>query len=58
MIFTSSLADPNIWLKSPTEKYVIQYYTYILGYVENIITLDKEPHKFMYMSMEKFTANN
>ena len=53
MGFASSLDDPGIWFKASLEKYCNQYYTYILVYLDNIIIVDKDPHKFMSMLMEK-----
>ena len=52
MVFTSLVADPDVWFKAPTEKYGNQYCTYILVYVDDILIVDKDPHKFMYMLMD------
>ena len=41
MGFTSFITNPDIWFNSSTEKYINQYYTYILVYVDDIIIMDR-----------------
>ena len=40
-----------------TDKDGNQYYTIILIYVDDVIILDKDPHKFISMLMDKYTVN-
>ena len=54
--FTYFLANPDVWLKSSTEKDYNGNYTYILVYVDDILILDKDPRKFMSMLMENNTV--
>ena len=56
MGFTSLLANPDICFKVSTDKDSNQYYKYILVYVDDIIIVDKDSHKFISMLMDKYTV--
>ena len=56
MVFKSTLADPDVWLKTVMASDGFKYYTYILVYVDDIIMFDKYPRKYMSMIEEKYTV--
>ena len=43
MGFTSSLADPNMWYKPMTREDGTKYYSYLLIYVDDVISIDVDP---------------
>ena len=47
--------DTDIWFKAQMEKDGNQYYKYIIVCVDDIIIVDKDPHEFMSMLMQKYT---
>ena len=42
---TSSLADPDVWYIAPVKSNGEKYYSYLLIYVDNVISIDMEPRK-------------
>ena len=45
--FKSSLADPNLWYEAMITSKGVEYYAYILVYVDDILIIDKNPNRFM-----------
>ena len=43
----SSLADPDLWYKAKITSEGVEYYAYLLVYVDNILIIDKNPNRFM-----------
>ena len=41
--FKSTLSDPDLWYKEMVNTDGVEYYAYILVYVNDIIILDKNP---------------
>ena len=41
--FTSSLADPDVWYKAEVKPNSEKYYSYLLIYVDGVISIDMEP---------------
>ena len=54
MGFTSSLADPDVWMKPAIDNQGNKYYAYILVYVDDILVIDKDPRKYMLMLQSSF----
>ncbi len=51
--FTSSLADPDVWLHPATKPDGFQYYKYILIYVDDLIVISHQPVTIM-KTLEEF----
>ena len=47
MTFTSSLADPDVWLKPMVKPNGEEYYVYIFVYTDDVLILDTHPKRFM-----------
>ena len=54
--FKSSLADPDLWYKPMITSDGIEYYAYILVYVDNILIIDKNPEQFMDLLKSSYTV--
>ena len=52
--FRSSLSDPDLWYKEMISTEGVEYYAYILVYVDNILILDKDPERFMQVLKEEY----
>ena len=52
--FTSSLVDPDVWYKAPVTPNEEKYYSYLLIYVEDVISIDIEPRKHIVIIGETF----
>ena len=53
--FRSSLLDPDLWYKEMISTEGVEYYAYILIYVEDILILDRDPEQFMQIFREEYT---
>ena len=56
MGFKYLLYYPDLWFKASTDKYGHNYYIYIVVYVDNILIMEKDTHKFMSMLIDKYTV--
>ena len=54
LIFTLSLADPNLWYRPMTAIDGITYSAYILVYVDDILIIDKNLERFMDLLKENY----
>ena len=45
--YTSSKADPDVWLKAETKPNGDEYYSYVLVYVDDVLHLHYNPDLFM-----------
>ena len=45
--YTSSKADPDLWIKPKTKHNGDEYYSMVLVYVDDVMHFDHEPHIFM-----------
>ena len=54
--FKSSLVDPNLWYKPMITSDGIDYYAYILVYVDNILIIDKNSGQFMDLLKDTYTV--
>ena len=54
--FKSSLSDPNLWYEETISTDTVEYYAYILVYVNDILILDKDLEQFMQTLKEDYTV--
>ena len=54
--FRSSLLNPDLWYKEMISTEGVEYYAYILVYVDDILILDKDPERFMQILKEEYTV--
>ena len=54
--FKSSLADPDLWYKPMITSEGIEYYVYILVYVDDILIIDINPNRFMDLLKDTYTV--
>ena len=55
MGFTPSRADPDVWFKAAVKPGGIEYYEYILVYVDDILSISHDPMKAMTQIGEAFS---
>ena len=55
MGFESSYGDPDMWFKAAVKPNGEEYYSYLLIYVDDVISVDMEPKKNIDLINEKFT---
>ena len=53
--FASSYADPDVWFKPATKPNGEKYYSYLLIYVDDVISVDIDPKKNIDLINQKFT---
>ena len=56
MNFEPSYADPDVWMKACTKPNGEKYYSYLLIYVDDVISVDIDPSKNIKLINEKFTV--
>mmetsp|Transcript_18822 Transcript_18822/g.26690 ORF Transcript_18822/g.26690 Transcript_18822/m.26690 type:complete len:441 (+) Transcript_18822:2780-4102(+) len=54
MGFTSSLGDPDVWLREATKSDGSEYYEYILVYVDDLLIVSHEPNKILHILEHHF----
>ena len=47
LVYASSKADPDVWLKAETKPGGTEYYAYVLVYVDDVLHLHHDPETFM-----------
>ena len=45
--FRYSLADPDLWYKASTSPDGFDYYSYIIVYMDDLLIINKFPHRYM-----------
>ena len=50
--FESSYGDPDMWYKPKTKPNGEKYYSYLLIYVDDVISIDINPKEILTSSME------
>jgi hypothetical protein len=53
--YTSCRADPDVWMKSKTKPCGFKYWSYILVYTDDILTIDHEPKEVMEYLASRYT---
>lgn len=54
MGFTSSLGDPDVWLREATKSDGSEYYEYVLVYVDDLLIVSHEPNKILHILEHHF----
>jgi hypothetical protein len=54
MGYISSLADPDVWLKAECKPDGVEYYSYILVYVDDILVIAHKPETIMKILAKTF----
>ena len=54
MVFKSSIADPDVWIRPATKADGEQYYKFILVYVEDLISISQDSVFAIREVAEKF----
>ena len=53
--YTSCKADPDVWMKPKTKPCGFKYWSYILVYTDDILTIDHEPKQVMEYLASRYT---
>ena len=56
--YVSFKDDPDVWLKAKTKTYGIEYYAYVLVYVDDLLHLHHDPDTFMNHLSEVYRLKN
>ena len=54
MGFTSSTADPDVWMRAATKSDGEEYYEYVLVYVDDVLSISTDPTKVMKEIQKRF----
>jgi hypothetical protein len=58
MGFTSSLADPDVWLRAAVKPNNFEYYEYIIAYMNDILAVSHNPEKILLNLADFYRLKN
>ena len=54
MVFKSSIADPDVWMREATKSDGEEYYEYILVYIDDLLAISSDARSFIPEVAENF----